>query len=138
MGAADHSMRNSHEHSQMDARDRIQHLRVHFAVAGNNRESCNAVARDPSADQLLPTNTREMRDRGHECAARCPDAMRNSELLLETFDLAIFVRPCAVANGIAHASVGSPGHAPSAETRDRTGNLQIFGLTLSQLSYRGG
>ena len=25
----------------------------------------------------------------------------------------------------------------SAETRDRTGDLQIFGLTLSQLSYRG-
>ena len=25
----------------------------------------------------------------------------------------------------------------SAETRDRTGVLQIFGLTLSQLSYRG-
>ena len=24
-----------------------------------------------------------------------------------------------------------------AETRDRTGDLQIFGLTLSQLSYRG-
>ena len=25
----------------------------------------------------------------------------------------------------------------AAETRDRTGDLQIFGLTLSQLSYRG-
>ena len=25
----------------------------------------------------------------------------------------------------------------SAETRDRTGDLQIFSLTLSQLSYRG-
>ena len=25
-----------------------------------------------------------------------------------------------------------------AETRDRTGDLQIFGLTLPQLSYRGG
>ena len=25
-----------------------------------------------------------------------------------------------------------------AETRDRTGDLQIFSLTLSQLSYRGG
>ena len=25
----------------------------------------------------------------------------------------------------------------NAETRDRTGDLQIFGLTLSQLSYRG-
>ena len=25
----------------------------------------------------------------------------------------------------------------TAETRDRTGDLQIFGLTLSQLSYRG-
>ena len=27
--------------------------------------------------------------------------------------------------------------ANCAETRDRTGDLQIFGLTLSQLSYRG-
>ena len=27
--------------------------------------------------------------------------------------------------------------APAAETQDRTGDLQIFGLTLSQLSYRG-
>ena len=26
---------------------------------------------------------------------------------------------------------------PDAETRDRTGDLQIFGLMLSQLSYRG-
>ena len=25
----------------------------------------------------------------------------------------------------------------NAETRDRTGDIQIFGLTLSQLSYRG-
>ena len=28
-------------------------------------------------------------------------------------------------------------NATSAETRDRTGDLQIFSLTLSQLSYRG-
>ena len=28
-------------------------------------------------------------------------------------------------------------HEANAETRDRTGDLQIFGLTLSQLSYRG-
>ena len=28
--------------------------------------------------------------------------------------------------------------AARAETRERTGDLQIFGLTLSQLSYRGG
>ena len=27
--------------------------------------------------------------------------------------------------------------APAAETQDRTGDLQIFGLTLSQLTYRG-
>ena len=31
----------------------------------------------------------------------------------------------------------SPGGIGHAETRDRTGDLQIFGLTLSQLSYRG-
>ena len=29
------------------------------------------------------------------------------------------------------------GHKRFAETRDRTGDLQIFSLTLSQLSYRG-
>ena len=29
------------------------------------------------------------------------------------------------------------GKGPDAETRDRTGDLQIFSLTLSQLSYRG-
>ena len=29
------------------------------------------------------------------------------------------------------------GCAPAAGTQDRTGDLQIFGLTLSQLSYRG-
>ena len=29
------------------------------------------------------------------------------------------------------------GPTGNAETRDRTGDLQIFGLTLSQLSYRG-
>ena len=29
------------------------------------------------------------------------------------------------------------GRTQSAETRDRTGDLQIFSLTLSQLSYRG-
>ena len=28
-------------------------------------------------------------------------------------------------------------YIPDAETRDRTGDLQIFSLTLSQLSYRG-
>ena len=28
-------------------------------------------------------------------------------------------------------------YIPNAETRDRTGDLQIFSLTLSQLSYRG-
>ena len=28
-------------------------------------------------------------------------------------------------------------HMKNAETRDRTGDLQIFSLTLSQLSYRG-
>ena len=27
--------------------------------------------------------------------------------------------------------------APAAETQDRAGNFQIFGLTLSQVSYRG-
>ena len=37
---------------------------------------------------------------------------------------------------ITFASWGS-GHGISAETRDRTGDLQIFSLTLSQLSYRG-
>ena len=37
---------------------------------------------------------------------------------------------------ITFASWG-PGHGISAETRDRTGDLQIFSLTLSQLSYRG-
>ena len=31
----------------------------------------------------------------------------------------------------------SRAHMKNAETRDRTGDLQIFGLTLSQLSYRG-
>ena len=30
-----------------------------------------------------------------------------------------------------------PGTDKAAETRDRTGDLQIFSLTLSQLSYRG-
>ena len=30
-----------------------------------------------------------------------------------------------------------PAHQGNAETRDRTGDLQIFSLTLSQLSYRG-
>ena len=32
---------------------------------------------------------------------------------------------------------GGPGPRSNAETRDQTGDLQIFGLTLSQLSYRG-
>ena len=31
----------------------------------------------------------------------------------------------------------APGFKHDAETRDRTGDLQIFSLTLSQLSYRG-
>ena len=31
-----------------------------------------------------------------------------------------------------------PEGCQNAETRDRTGDLQIFSLTLSQLSYRGG
>ena len=36
------------------------------------------------------------------------------------------------------ASAGQPTSEKShAETRDRTGDLQIFSLTLSQLSYRG-
>jgi hypothetical protein len=35
-----------------------------------------------------------------------------------------------------HISIGSIGNV-YAETRDRTGDLQIFSLTLSQLSYRG-
>ena len=30
-----------------------------------------------------------------------------------------------------------PAHQGNAETQDRTGDLQIFSLTLSQLSYRG-
>ena len=33
---------------------------------------------------------------------------------------------------------GAPFVMKDAETRDRTGDLQIFSLTLSQLSYRGG
>ena len=33
--------------------------------------------------------------------------------------------------------LGAPGARVDAETRDRTGGLQIFGVTLSQLSYRG-
>ena len=38
-----------------------------------------------------------------------------------------------------HAHKGyDPRPQKDAETRDRTGDLQIFGLTLSQLSYRGG
>ena len=32
---------------------------------------------------------------------------------------------------------GGPGPRSDAETRDRTGDLQTFALTLSQLSYRG-
>ena len=34
--------------------------------------------------------------------------------------------------------MGQLDNRESAETRDRTGDLQIFSLTLSQLSYRGG
>ena len=36
-----------------------------------------------------------------------------------------------------HAHAQHEGKLRNAETRDRTGDLQIFGLTLSQLSYRG-
>ena len=35
------------------------------------------------------------------------------------------------------AGCGSKDNIGNAETRDRTGDLQIFSLTLSQLSYRG-
>ena len=54
-------------------------------------------------------------------------------------------RDCStLAQGLDHES-GSPSTwsllreaCQNAETRDRTGDLQIFSLTLSQLSYRGG
>ena len=36
-----------------------------------------------------------------------------------------------------HDTTAARKTAYNAETRDRTGDLQIFGLTLSQLSYRG-
>merc|ERR1711884_281063 len=36
-----------------------------------------------------------------------------------------------------HAYTLTRARAPNAETRDRTGDLLIFSLTLSQLSYRG-
>ena len=50
---------------------------------------------------------------------------------------------CAVAKCIFHPNGGIANRyaftqqLQNAETRDRTGDLQIFGLTLSQLSYRG-
>ena len=37
----------------------------------------------------------------------------------------------------ANSTWTAAGISNNAETRDRTGDLQIFGLTLSQLSYRG-
>ena len=49
----------------------------------------------------------------------------------------MFLRPtekcqrCAIINWLANETKNH------AETRDRTGDLQIFSLTLSQLSYRG-
>ena len=51
------------------------------------------------------------------------------------------MRPMHDVSDIEHGGNNSAGVRSalrnSAETRDRTGDLQIFSLTLSQLSYRG-